>query len=295
MIRRGAAPSTRRREQDHELTRLRGARDRAGALLTVPRQFVRRTWVVPFAARPSVDLTDWTRHVAYADRREPCVLDELVRHYSGFATSTARRQYRRGEPMDDLVQVSHEALMLALQRFDPHRGTPFLAYAAPTIQGTLHRHFRDNGWALRVPRRVHELAKPQQDAFDLLSQDLGRSPTLAEVADLMSVPLSQLEAVQRARHARSTTWVDAADSEGCGPRHAVGEIDSGLVSAEDRLALRGALAQLDADDVRLLSWYYFDEETQSQIAGRLGCSQMQVSRLLARAVQRLRPYLSPNR
>jgi RNA polymerase sigma-B factor len=293
MTRRGAAPQTHHRDDDSVLKRLWAARDRACAVLTVPRQTVRRTWVVPIAARPSVDLADWTHHIAYADRRDPCVLDALVRRYSGFATSTASRQYRRGEPMDDLVQVSHEALMLALQRFDPHRGTPFLAYAAPTIQGTLRRHFRDNGWALRVPRRVHELAKPQQDAFDLLSQDLGRSPTLAEVADLMSVPLSQLEAVQSARHARSTTWVDAADSEG--PRHAVGEIDSGLVRAEDRLALRGALAQLDADDVRLLSWYYFEEETQSQIAGRLGCSQMQVSRLLARAVQRLRPYLSPNR
>jgi RNA polymerase sigma-B factor len=292
---RGAPPRTRRRHADRTLTRLRAARDRASALLTVPRQTVRRTWVVPFAARPSVDLADWTHHVAYADRRDPSVLDALVRRYSDFATSTARRQYRRGEPMDDLVQVSHEALMLALQRFDPHRGTPFLAYAAPTIKGTLNRHFRDNGWALRVPRQVHELAKPQQDAFDLLRQDLGRSPTLAEVADLMSVPLSQLEAAQRARHARSTTWVDAGDCEGSGPRHAVGEVDSGLVSVEDRLALRGALSRLDADDVRLLSWYYFQDETQSQIAERLGCSQMQVSRLLARAVQRLRPYLSPNR
>jgi hypothetical protein len=105
--------------------------------------------------------------------------------------------------------------------------------AAPT---TLHRHFRDNGWALRVPRRVHELAKPQQDAFDLLRQGLGRSPTVAEVADLMRLPLSELEAAQRARHARSTTWVDAGGSEGSEPRHAVGEIDSGLVSVEDRMA-----------------------------------------------------------
>jgi RNA polymerase sigma-B factor len=295
MTRRGEAPRTRRRDGDSTLTRLRAARDRAGAVLTVPRHTVRRTWVVPFAARPSVNMADWMHHVAYADRRDPRVLDALVRRYSGFATSTARRQYRRGEPMDDLVQVSHEALMLALQRFDPHRGTPFLAYAAPTIQGTLHRHFRDNGWALRVPRRVHELAKPQQDAFDLLRQDLGRSPTLAEVADLMSVPLSELEAAQRARQARSTMWVDAGGSDGSEPRHAVGEIDSGLVSVEDRLALRCALAHLGADDVRLLSWYYFEEQTQSQIAGRLGCSQMQVSRLLARAVQRLRPYLSPSR
>ena len=108
---------------------------RAGAVLTVPCHTVRRTKLVPFAARPSVNMADWMHHVAYADRRDPRARRAAWR-YSGFATSTARRQYRRGELMDDLVQVSHEALMLALQRFDPHRGTPFLAYAAPTIQGT---------------------------------------------------------------------------------------------------------------------------------------------------------------
>lgn len=294
MTLRGARTHAGRRGVRSPLARLRSARDLARAALTAPRQTVPRTWVLPFAACPSVDLGDWTLHVAYADRRDPGVLDTLVQRYSGFATATARRQYRRGEPMDDLVQVSHEALMLSLQRFDPGRGTPFMAYATPMIQGTLRRHFRDSGWALRVPRQVHELAKPQQDAFDLLSQDLGRAPTLAEVADLMSVPLRHLEAAERARHARSTTSIDSTDVDGGEPGPSLGHLDAGLVGAENRMALRRGLTQLGDDDVRLLSWYYFEEETQSRIAERLGCSQMQVSRLLARAIQRLRPFLSPS-
>jgi len=253
-----------------------------------------RRWLAPRSSRPSVDVGLWTVHVAYADRREPRHLDRLIARYSGFATATAKRHYRRGEPVDDLVQVSHEALMLALQRFDPSRGTPFLAYATPTIVGTLRRHFRDSGWALRVPRSVHELAKPQQDAIELLSQDLGRPPSLGEVADFMGLPLSQLEAVERARHARSMTSIDH-------PGHSAGEtppslstVDAGMADVENLMALRRGLAQLDPDDVRLLTWYYFEEQTQAQIGRRLDVSQMQVSRLLARAVQRLRPFLSPN-
>lgn len=287
-----ARPATRRRPADAR-DRLRAARDRARAALTVPRAPVARHWLTPRAARPLVDQGLWAVHVAYADRREPGHLDRLVRCYSGFATTTAKRHYRRGEPVDDLVQVSHEALMLALHRFDPTRGTPFLAYATPTIVGTLRRHFRDAGWALRVPRSVHELAKPRQDAVDMLSQDLGRPPTAAEIADFMGVPLDRLEAVERARHARSMTSLDTPD-------RTTGDVPSGLASPDARLdgvenlmALRRGMAQLDPDDVRLLSWYYVDELTQTRIGERLGVSQMQVSRLLARAVQRLRPFLSP--
>jgi RNA polymerase sigma-B factor len=276
------------------IDRLRSARDRARALLTVPRLPAPRAWIAPRSARPVVDIGLWTVHVAYSDRHEPVHFDRLVRHYREFATATAKRLYRRGEPLDDLVQVSYEALILALRRFDPSRGTPFLAYATPTIVGTVRRHFRDSGWALRVPRTVHELAKPQQDAVELLSQDLGRRPSLAEVADLMGVPLAQVEVVERARRARSTTSIDHL---GLVP----GEIppnlstnDAGLTGVENMVALRRGLAQLDPDEVRLLTWYYFEEQTQSQIGRRLGVSQVQVSRLLARAVQRLRPFLSSN-
>jgi RNA polymerase sigma-B factor len=276
------------------IDRLRSARDRARAALTVPRVRVPRAWIAPRSARPVVDVGLWTVHVAYADRHEPQDLDRLVQRYSAFATATAKRHYRGREPIDDLVQVSHEALMRALRQFDPSRGTPFLAYARPTIVGTVRRHFRDNGWALRVPRSVHELAKPQQDAVELLSQDLGRRPSLGEVADFMSLPLAQVEVVERARRARATTSIDHLG-------RALGETppnlstnEAGMTGVENMVALRRGLAHLDPDEVRLLTWYYFEEQTQSQIGRRLGVSQMQVSRLLARAVQRLRPFLSSN-
>ena len=184
--------------------------------------------------------------------------------------------------------------MLALQRFDPSRGTPFLAYATPTIVGTLRRHFRDSGWALRVPRSVHELAKPQQDAMELLSHDLGRPPSLGEVADFMGLPLSQLEAVERARHARSMTSIDHPGASAGETPLGLSTVDADAAGVENLMGLRRGLAQLDPDDVRLLTWYYFEEQTQAQIGQRLGVSQMQVSRLLALAVQRLRPFLSPN-
>lgn len=236
----------------------------------------------------------WTVHVAYADRHEPQHLDQLVRRYSAFATATAKRHYRGGEPIDDLVQVSHEALMLALRRFDPSRGTAFLAYATPTIVGSVRRHFRDSGWALRVPRSVHELAKPQQDAVELLSQDLGRRPSLAEVADFLGVPLAQVEVVERARRARSTTSIDHPGLANGETPPNLSTKDASMTGIENLVALRRGLAHLDREEVRLLTWYYFEEQTQSQIGRRLGVSQMQVSRLLARAVQRLRPFLSPN-
>ncbi len=274
--------------------RLRSARDRARAVLSVPRVPAPRAWIAPRSARPVVDVGLWTMHVAYADRHEPEHLDRLVQRYSAFASATARWHHRRGEPLEDLVQVSHEALMLALRRFDPSRGTPFLAYATPTIVGTLRRHFRDSGWALRVPRTVHELAKPQQDAVELLSQDLGRRPSLAEVADFMGVPLARLEVVEGARRARSTTSIDHPDLALGESASDLSTNDAGMTGVENLVALRRGLAHLDPDEVRLLTWYYFEEQTQSQIGRRLGVSQMQVSRLLARAVQRLRPFLSPN-
>jgi RNA polymerase sigma-B factor len=249
---------------------------------------------MPRSSRPSVDILLWTDHVSYAERRDHGPLHRLVHRYSGFATATARRHFRHGEPMEDLVQVSHEGLLQALLRFDPSRGIPFLAFAAPTISGVLRRHIRDSGWALRVPRAVHELATPYQEAVGILSQDLGRSPTLSEIADFMDVPIGQLETVEQARQARATASIDASSEANSDRPRGLYPSDLGIEGAENLVALRRGLAQLDVDDLRLLTWYFFEDEGQKEIARRLGVSQMQVSRLLARAVQRLRPYLSPD-
>ena len=287
------AERRRRGRRATPLTALHAARDRALTDRTHVRWTGSRGTVTRASARPAVDLAEWTHHVAYADRRDPEALDSLVSRYGHFAAGAARRRYRHDEPLDDLVQVSHEALLQALRRFEPRRGIPFLAFAGPTVDGVLRRHFRDAGWALRVPRQVHELAGPHRDAVDLLGQDLGRPPTLPEVADFMGVPLRQLEALEQARRARATSSLDAPVREGENARE-LGGHDRALAGADDRVALRRALSQLGDDDVRLLAWYYFEEQSQARIAERLGVSQMQVSRLLACAIQRLRPYLSPN-
>jgi RNA polymerase sigma-B factor len=182
-----------------------------------------------------------------------------------------------------------EALVLSLRRFDPERGVPFLAFAKPTIVGTLRRHYRDTGWSVRVPRRVHELSGPLREATALLGQDLGRQPSAAEVADLLGVPAEDVAEVLAASRARSTRSLDDHDRAG-GPTvgQLVGRDDAGLRLVEDRTALRQTLATLPAGDRTLLGRYFFDELTQTQIAAELGCSQMQVSRLLARALRRLR-------
>src|SRR5690606_22259611 len=119
-----------------------------------------RRWLAGSARRIAVDPDLWAMHVHYARHGDPEALQVLVDRYRPHAETQARRHYRRGEPIDDLTQVAMEALLLALRRFDPERRKPFLAFAKPTIVGSLRRHFRDAGWAIRVPRRVHELASP---------------------------------------------------------------------------------------------------------------------------------------
>src|SRR5438132_8672777 len=118
----------------------------------------------------------------YGRTREPVLRDELVTAHLGLAEYLARRFTNRGEPLDDLVQVASVGLLKAVDRFDPERGLEFSTYATPTIVGELKRHFRDKGWAVRVPRRIRELHLRMGKVVSSLSQDLGRSPTIGEIA-----------------------------------------------------------------------------------------------------------------
>lgn len=265
------------------------ASDRARSLLTLPADRVERRWLAGTSDRPAVDPRLWTLHVRYARDRDDGALTTLVERYRPHAESQARHHYRRGEPVDDLTQVAMEALLLALRRFDPERRTPFLAFAKPTIVGSLRRHFRDAGWAIRVPRRVHELAAPVRDAHELLTHDLGRPPTTAEIADFIGVPVAEVTEAMAAEDARATASLDAPDpTSGLRAEHVVGRLDRGFVGIDNRTALLQSIDVLSDDDRRLLQMYFMEERTQSQIAEVLGCSQMQVSRLLRRAVRELR-------
>jgi RNA polymerase sigma-B factor len=266
--------------------------DRARVVATIPTDRVERRWLAGRGVRPAVDEDLWALHVRYARDRDEATLLALVQSYRPHAEAQARRLYRRGEPLDDLTQVAYEALMLALRRFEPERSKPFLAFAKPTVVGSLRRHFRDSGWALRVPRRVHELSGPVRDAQELLTHDLGRAPSPGEVADFIGVDEREVLEAMTAEDARLTTSLDAPDpASGLQAEQVIGRPDRGFVGIENRTALFQSLELLSDDDRDLLQMYFVEERTQSQIADVLGCSQMQVSRLLRKAVRSLRRHM----
>jgi RNA polymerase sigma-B factor len=207
----------------------------------------------------------------------------LVEEYASLAKSLARRYHRGHEPVDDLVQVAMEALLVAIDRFDPARGLPFVAYAIPTMSGTIKRYYRDQGWSVRVPRSVHDLTSSIRHAVGLLEQDLGREPTAAEVADLLSVPPDVVVRVLHAAASRTVRSLDEPEVQA-----SVGSPCRELARAEDHAALGRALATLDDEERRAVVRYYEDGWTQARIAGELGRSQIHVSRVLARALARLR-------
>jgi RNA polymerase sigma-B factor len=226
----------------------------------------------------------------FAATRDPALRDELIAAHIGLAEYLARRFTNRGEPLDDLVQVASLGLLKAVDRFDPDRGLEFSTYATPTIVGELKRHFRDKGWAVRVPRRVQELHLRLASVVGTLSQEHGRSPTIAEIAHAASASEEEvLEAIE-AGHAYRFTSLDApasADDEGALSAQ-LGEEDPAMVDSEHRVTLSPLIAQFPPRERLILHLRFFEGLTQSEIAARLGISQMHVSRLLARSLAQLR-------
>ena len=227
----------------------------------------------------------------FAETRDVALRDELVAAHMGLATYLARRFANRGEPLDDLVQVASLGLLKAVGRFEPDRGVEFSTYATHTIVGELKRHFRDKGWALRTPRRMQELYLRLGGVVSRLGQTLGRSPTIAELAaDAGVSPEEVVEALEAGRAYRFAS-LDApvggdADGDTLGSR--LGGEDIRLDAVERRLALSPLLDRLSPRERTIVELRFFEGLTQSEIAARLGISQMHVSRLLARAVNRLR-------
>jgi RNA polymerase sigma-B factor len=246
----------------------------------------------PAALLPAMDPATWMLHVRLAGG-DDTARDELVRRYEGHARALARRFFRHREPLEDLVQVALEALLLALERFDPDRRMPFLGFANPTIVGSLKRYYRDAGWAMRVPRRVHELTRPVREAADLLHQDLGRAATPAEIADLLGVAEERVIEALDATSVRSLASLDSpvTTEASSAVQRGLATSDPLLRSVENRTAL-GQVAELLDDDDRLLIERYFGQSmSQQAIAELMGVSQMQVSRSLARVLRRLRSHL----
>jgi RNA polymerase sigma-B factor len=201
----------------------------------------------------------------------------------------AQRFRGRGEPYDDLVQVGTIGLLNAVDRFDPERGS-FTGFAVPTILGEIRRHFRDRGWAMRVPRRLQELGRQVSEARELLTQKHGRSPTVQEIAQHLDAdPDLVLEALDTAS-VYATVPLPSTPEEG--EMAPLGFIDSGLELVEQRATLRPLLARLPARERTILALRFVRGMSQSQIAAEVGVSQMHVSRLITRSLAELREGLS---
>jgi RNA polymerase sigma-B factor len=226
--------------------------------------------------------------VEFALTRDERLRNELVESHLGLAHQLARRFVSRGESYDDLVQVASLALVKSVDRFDPERGVEFSTFATRTVIGELKRHFRDRGWAIRAPRRIQELYLELGPAIETLSQELGRPPTVAEMAE--SIGASQeavLEAIEAGQSYR-TSSIDAPDRQEGTISDRLGDIESGFGGAEDRLVLAISLADLKERERLILRYRFVDGLSQSEIADRVGISQMHVSRLLVASLAKLR-------
>ncbi|MBB2902128.1 RNA polymerase sigma-B factor [Kineococcus radiotolerans] len=215
--------------------------------------------------------------------------EELTRRHLPLADHLAARFLGRGEPQDDLVQVATIGLLKALDRFDPSRGVPFGAYAVPTMLGEIKRHFRDRGWAMRVPRRIQEAGRALGDAREVLTHELGRAPTVAELAERTGYDPEDVVDVLESANAYSTLPLDTGSPTSLVA--SLGADDDALQNVENREALRPLLAGLPARERRILALRFVRGMSQSQIAAEVGISQMHVSRLLTRTLAQLREGL----
>jgi RNA polymerase sigma-B factor len=211
--------------------------------------------------------------------------DDLVVSHLPLARILARRYARRGEPMDELVQVASVGLATAAQRFDPDRGVEFGAFATPFILGALRHHFRDRVGAVRVPRSIREQATLVRATVERLGAELNRSPTTREVARAADLEIEDVLIAMESDRAWAPASLDGSDLD------VPAGLDARVDEVEDHDMLRRALAPLDPQERELLRMRYWDALTQAQIAQQLGISQMQVSRLLARAVSHARAAL----
>ena len=225
-------------------------------------------------------------------RSDTAALEELVSRYQALAEGLARRYHGYGEPLDDLIQVASIGLLNAIDRFDVSRGVGFAAFATPTIVGELKRHFRDRGWAVRMPRRLQENTLKFRRALSDLTQSLGRSPTVAELASDTGLDADEVLEAGDALLAYSTTSLDTPIGEDVTLADTLSIPETELEGAEGWADVGPHLAKLPEREQRIIVLRFFRGLTQTEIAEAIGVSQMHVSRLLARALQKLRDAMT---
>ena len=231
------------------------------------------------------------------DPARPRLRDDTIEAWLPMTRRLARRYAGRGEPLDDLVQAATVGLIKAIDRFDAEVGVDFTVFAIPTILGEIKRHFRDRAWAIRVPRRLQEMRMAISDAGTVLAHNLGRAPTVADIATYLKVSEEEvLEGLEGAR-AYSTTSLSTPVGTESGTLElgdTLGAEDDDYARTELHLSLGPALACLTERERTIVTLRFFGNQTQTQIAGQIGVSQMHVSRLLSAALAKLRHRLGPD-
>jgi RNA polymerase sigma-B factor len=219
--------------------------------------------------------------------------EELIRRFLPLARKLAVRS-SRGDSLEDVYQVASVAVVKGIDRFDPDRGAALSSYLVPTIMGEIKRHFRDFNWAMHMPRDMHDRMMASRSASDALWQRLGRSPTPSELANELGVSTEEALELHEAAHALAVRSLDApreggfGDEDGDDLAGTIGFIDDSFEAVEDRSALASGLRALPERERQILKMRFEDDMLQHEIAEQLGISQMHVSRLLRRALDRLR-------
>jgi RNA polymerase sigma-B factor len=240
--------------------------------------------------------------LARTDPERPALREFVIGEYMSYARHLAGRFRRRGEQAEDLQQVAYVGLVKAVDTFDPRYHTTFLTFATPMIAGEIKRHFRDTTWDVHVPRRMQELTSALRPAEEALAQELGRGPTVGELGRRLGVGTEEIVDAVEASSAYTAASLDVPVGPGDGGDPAAGTNGTtlgDLLGADDpayglvldREALRPLLAELPERDKRILLMRYFRNMSQTEIGTEIGVSQMQVSRLLARILARLRAGL----
>jgi RNA polymerase sigma-B factor len=228
----------------------------------------------------------------YHEEGDLSAREQLIEQYMSLVRSLARRYAYRGEQLDDLVQIGAIGLIKAIDRFDLDRGVELTTYATPNIIGEIKRHFRDRGWSVRVPRGLQELNIQLSRLLEELTVQLGRSPTIPELAKAAGVTDEEvLEALEsgRAYSSLSLSAGTSQDEEGAlDPLESIGTEEPRYEISEDMAVLAPGFKALDERERRILHLRFFEGLTQSQIAQQVGISQMHVSRLIRRSLEKIR-------
>ena len=235
----------------------------------------------------------------YHEEGDLAAREQLIEQYLSLVRSLARRYAYRGEQLDDLVQIGCIGLIKAIDRFDIDRGVELTTYATPNIIGEIKRHFRDKGWSVRVPRGLQELNVRLSQLLEQLTVQLERSPTIAELAKAAGVDEEQVLEALESGQAYTTVSLSApaghGDDSDLDPLESLGQLEHEYEVSEDRAILAPGLKALDERERRIIHLRFWEGLTQSQIAQQVGISQMHVSRLIRRSLEKVREEIATGR